>query len=211
VALCVLKIVAITALCYKAFRPFAKIVLNNKFVLAARKTNPSTPTSQQQRLSGINSKSRKSGKAATSAHAAAAPVNDHHDGAAVVVVESPLHNDGATAAVVVPPMNNAGAVVLPPIKHAPALVIPAVPVLPEIRQARLSVHTSHLQGPSRASVTGAASTATATADTIDEGAEMNMAVESASGSGAAAAAVSQDTHHTPDSDMSHTVEHGEQL
>eukprot|EP00953_Heterococcus_sp_UTEX-ZZ885_P020312 11370-Heterococcus_DN1.PRE.8 len=36
VAMCALKVVALTALCYKAYQPFLKIVVNNKFVAAAR-------------------------------------------------------------------------------------------------------------------------------------------------------------------------------
>jgi hypothetical protein len=173
----VLKIVAITALCYKAFRPFAKIVLNNKFVLAARKSNPSTPTSLQQRLSGITNQGRKSGTAAPSTPATSAEVassNKHHGDTAAVV--SSIHHD--VQVVAVPPVNDAKTVLLP-IKHAPTVVLdPAVAaVLPEIRRTMLSMQTAHLQSPprARAEVMAPAVNATTAVAAAEVGTIANMA------------------------------------
>jgi hypothetical protein len=43
ITLCVLKIAVLGALCYRAYPPFHKVVVNNKFVVAARKlATPST-------------------------------------------------------------------------------------------------------------------------------------------------------------------------
>jgi hypothetical protein len=43
ITLCVLKIVVLGALCYRAYLPFHNVVVNNKFVVAARKlATPST-------------------------------------------------------------------------------------------------------------------------------------------------------------------------
>jgi hypothetical protein len=43
IAVCVLKMSVLAALCFRAYRPFKAIVLNNKFVIAASKKK-GTPT-----------------------------------------------------------------------------------------------------------------------------------------------------------------------
>jgi hypothetical protein len=45
IALCVLKMSVLAALCFRAYRPFKAIVINNKFVIAAskRKATPAVP------------------------------------------------------------------------------------------------------------------------------------------------------------------------
>jgi hypothetical protein len=205
--------VAITALCYKAFRPFAKIVLNNQFVRAARsKTNPSTPTSLQQRLSGRSSKSKKTGTDALATPATPAKVasfRDHHDDVTAAAV-SPIHAD--VPVVVEQPVRGAKTVVLPPIKHASTVVVELVvpAVLPEIGRAGLGMQTAHLQGLPRAGTEAIASTvndATATADNaVDVGTVINMtAVEGNTWS--------QETHDMSASDVTYASigEHAEQL
>jgi hypothetical protein len=201
VAMCVLKMVAITALCYKAFRPFAKIVLNNQFVLAARsKTNPSTPTTSH------TIKSKAPGKAAAATPATPTEVvsfRDHHDDVAAAAVVSPIHHD--VPIVVESPVEKEKKMVLPPIEHALAVAVaPVVPaVLPEIRRARLSLHTAHLQSPSRSGAEAIALTVNAATASVDD------AVYS-TGEGAT---MSQETPHMTDSDVTYGTigEHAEQL